>query len=73
MPRRDRLFNVRDYLYVAIDRRWTLLIAVVPLVIVIVLIPAFWSERPLYRWLGIALFIYPCILAILLWIQLLTM
>jgi len=55
LPRKEHLFDARDYRYVQIDMRWIFLTAAVPLVMLVVLLPALRSSRPIHRWLAIGL------------------
>ncbi|HPY31950.1 MAG TPA: hypothetical protein PLT00_15615 [Verrucomicrobiota bacterium] len=73
LPRKDHLFDIRDYRYVPLDLTMVFLLAAIPLIVVIGVLPALLSERLVYRWLGIVLSIFPAFLAIAEWLQLLTL
>jgi hypothetical protein len=73
LPRKEHLLDIRDYRYVSLDRHWAFLIATIPLVIIVALLPVFRSDRPLHRWIAIGLFCFPFILALVQWVQLLTL
>jgi hypothetical protein len=72
LSRREHLFDIRDYRYVPLDLTWVFLLATIPVVVLIGVLPTLRDERPIYRRLGIALSISPAFLAIAEWLQLLT-
>jgi hypothetical protein len=72
LPRRERLFDTRDYRYVPLDLSWAFFLAAIPLFIVIAVFPVLWSGRAIHRWLAIALSVLPAFLALAEWFQLLT-
>ncbi len=71
IPRRDHLFDTRDYQYVEVNMVWTFLTAAIPLLVLVGLVPVLISNRPVHRWLAIGLCIFPAFLAIATWVQLL--
>lgn len=73
LPRKDHLFDIRDYRYMPLDLTMIFLLATIPLIVVIGVLPVLRSERLIYRWLGIGLSIFPASLAIVEWLQLLTL
>ncbi len=73
LPRQDHLFDIRDYRYVPLDLMMIFLLATIPLIVVIGVLPVLLSDRLIFRWLGIALSIFPACLAVAEWLQLLTL
>ena len=57
LQHREYLWGIRDYRYVPINMTVTFLLAAVPTVVVVLLIPLIARGRNLHRWIGIALII----------------
>ena len=72
LQHREYLWGIRDYRYVPINMTVTFLLAAVPTVVVVLLIPLIARGRNLHRWIGIALIILPAYFALAGWMQLLS-
>lgn len=73
LPRRNHLFDTRDYRYVPLDLMLAFFLAAGPLFVLIAVLPVLRSEHSIHRWLGIALSIFPAYLAVVEWCQLLSL
>jgi len=72
LQHREYLWGIRDYRYVPINMPVTFLLAAVPTVVVLLLIPLIARGRPTHRWIGIALIILPAYFALAGWMQLIS-
>ena len=68
----EHLWDIRDYRYVPINMTVVFLLAAVPAVVVLLLIPLIARGRTPQRWIGIALLILPAYFALAGWMQLLS-
>src|SRR5688572_16937554 len=69
---REYLWGIRDYRYVPINMTVTFLLAAVPTVVVVLLIPLIARGRTMHRWISLALLILPAYFALAGWMQLLS-
>jgi hypothetical protein len=68
---REHLWNIRDFRYAPVNMTFAFLLAAVPTVVVLLLIPVIARGRTPQRWIGMALVILPGYLALAGWMQLL--
>ena len=67
---REHLWDIRDFRYVPVNMTFAFLLAAVPTVVVLLLIPLIARGRTPYRWIGIGLVVLPLYLALAGWAQL---
>jgi hypothetical protein len=63
--------TVVSFVVNGIDMEWTFITAAAPCLILVVLLPACFSERIILRWLAFALCLFPGSIAFIQWAQLL--
>jgi len=69
LPRREHLFDARDWRYVDLDNQWIFWAALIPPVVLLGVLPVLRSEHPWQRWLTIGLMVLPVALTITQWFQ----
>ena len=67
---REHLWNIRDFRYAPVNMTFAFLLAAVPTVVVLFLIPVIARGRTPQRWIGMALVLLPGYLALAGWMQL---
>ena len=67
---REHLWDIRDFRHVPVNMTFAFLLAAVPTVVVLLLIPLIARGRTPQRWIGMALVILPGYLALAGWMQL---
>ena len=67
---REHLWDIRDVRYAPVNTTFAFLLAAIPTVVVVLLIPPVARGRAPQRWVGIGLLILPLYLALAGWMQL---
>lgn len=70
LPRREHLWDIRDYRYVQVEATWVFVIVALPSVMLLLLLPVVISGNVIRRWLAVSLAVFPGFLAAAGWMQL---